>query len=92
MIWAPVTPVNVGGTRRFTRLADGLGGTANEANFAAGAFSLTHPSRFTLPSDDVVPGQRVAAIECICQNLAENNAPPDTFSEFGIKGCTDIGR
>jgi len=87
VIWAPIEPVMVRFKREKTRLADGLGGSASGSLYVSEQYSLTHPSRFTLPSNDVVSGQREAAIGCICQGLAENNAPPDTFSDFGIKAC-----
>ena len=87
VLWAPIDPVRARSKRRRTRLADGLGGSASGGLFVSDQFALTHPSRFTLPSNDVIAGQREAAIDCVCQGLAENNAPPDTFSDFGVREC-----
>lgn len=67
------------------RLADGLGirGTATLTFFASVPLSMVHPELFSLPSDDVLPGQRQAAIDCVCDGLALG-LDPDVFEDFGI--------
>ncbi len=74
-----------GHMKRELRLADGLGirGTAALTNFASVPLSMVHPGLFSLPSDDVVEGQRQAAIDCVCGALPAGS-DPDVFEEFGI--------
>ena len=99
-IWVPLDPVEVrdntgdddddddggsgsGGGVQLTRVADGLGGLTV---FGRGAFHfLAHPDLFSLPSDDVVPGQRRAAIDCVLLVLAAQGLPSDVFSDFGVR-------
>jgi len=95
VIWAPVKEVTTSGRRfkRNTRLADGLGGyfsNAHEGQYE-GTVQLAHPKLFSLPSDDVVPGQRQEAIDCICEGLSDLGLSGDIFSEFGIGPCPDNG-
>lgn len=89
-IWSPVSKVRVGPGRiryghrgkRGTRLADGLGGSGSEQGGKEG-ITLAHPSLFSLPSNDTVPGQREAAIDCICQQTWTLGLSRDVFEEFG---------
>ena len=46
---------------------------------------LAHPGLFSLPSNDVVPGQREAAIQCVLDDLVRFGLPLDLFSDFGIE-------
>jgi hypothetical protein len=84
-IWTPVEEVVIreGQQERRTRIANGLGGA-----FYGGSNRrslLAHPSRFSLPSDRVVPGQRQKAIDCICDGvIAIDPEHQDVFEEFGI--------
>ncbi len=82
VIWAPEDKVRVRG--RGTRLADGLGGRSQGAVNTT-AHHLAHPSLFSLPSNDVVLGQREAAVECVCNNLMLLELDSRTFRDFGIR-------
>ena len=81
-IWAPLHPVRIG--ERHTRIADGLGGRAYGAVHAI-EHHLAHPRLFSLPSNDVVEGQREKAIACVCDGMAARDIPPRTFRPFGIR-------
>ena len=88
---SPVTNGNTG-IRRYAevisvprndpRLADGFG------IFAYGggrhAATLLHPGMFQLPFDNVSPGQRQAATDCVCDALGAQGLPAGTFASFGI--------
>jgi hypothetical protein len=87
-IWAPLDSVSPGrGRGQNRRIADGLGGAMDVNAFAdrnGRQVNLAHPGLFSLPSDDVVPGQRQAAITCVCTFVATLRLSRDLFSEFGI--------
>ena len=89
-IFAPVDPVRAPGTNnKARRLADGLGGVAiGEDDSNARGYHLVHPLLFTLPSNEVVAGQRDAACECICQRVNllgfEPSRVNSVFAPFGI--------
>ena len=68
--------------KRELRVADGLGIIA-EASGNEKPLRLIHPGLFSLPSDDVVDGQRQAAIDCVCGELPEDS-DPETFEDFGV--------
>lgn len=85
VIWAPEKKVKVSGkgpNRR--RVADGLGGNAQGAVNTTVHY-LAHPSLFSLPSNDVVPGQREAAVDCVCGNLGQQGFDLRTFRDFGVR-------
>ena len=98
VIWAPVEKVDVGllsqfgisiGLKKGIRMADGLGGYFETGRFGSeGDPRLAHPGLFSLPSDDVVAGQRQAAIDCLCDALEDMGRSKDTFKEFGVR-CND---
>ena len=68
------------------RIADGLGGNFDSgAGNREGNSRLAHPGLFSLPSDDVVAGQRGAAINCVLDGLFDLGMDNDIFSEFGIQ-------
>jgi hypothetical protein len=74
-----------GGNRR---IADGLGGLADFSgvggDLTGSTQNLAHPGLFSLPSDAVVPGQRQAAITCVCTFVKVLSLSRDIFNEFGI--------
>lgn len=75
------------------RLRDGLGirGTSIITNFGSVPLSMVHPELFSLPSDDEFDelSQRDSAIECVCNDLFQMNAPDtEVFEDFGIS-CSD---
>jgi hypothetical protein len=84
-IWVPLEKVKIrykNKTRRV-RIADGLGG---RTSFGHGKYGfMAHPDLFSLPSDDVVPGQRQAAIDCVQAELGSLGLSLYIFQEFGIK-------
>ena len=85
VIWAPEDKVRVRGRgHRGTRLADGLGGRSQGAVNTT-VHHLAHPSLFSLPSNDVVPGQREDAVNCVCNNLVLLGLDSHTFKDFGIR-------
>ena len=85
VIWGPAEKVKVAGVRGLKRKADGLGGTtAGGHRTARSHTNLLHPGLFSLPSNDVVAGQREDAIECVCEGLADLFADRNTFEKFGI--------
>ena len=84
-IWAPLEKVKVkgkGSSKR--RVADGLGGRSMGAVNAT-EHHLAHPKLFSLPSNKVVPGQRQAALDCVCSNLQQIGASSKTFKDFGVR-------
>ena len=89
-IFAPVDPVRAPGTNnKARRLADGLGGvTVGDSSDEVRGYHLVHPTMFTLPSDEVVSGQRDAACECICERIDllgfEPSRVNSLFAPFGI--------
>ncbi len=97
VISAPVTPVkreedehdddsDSDDDNEGLRLADGLGirGTATLTLFASVPLSMVHPELFTLPADEVVPGQRQDAIDCLCDGLITLGLDLDVFEDFGV--------
>jgi hypothetical protein len=83
VIWAPADKVSPGqGNGQNRRIADGLGGFSYAGRDIP--TSVAHPGLFSLPSNDVVGGQREAAITCVCAGLAVAGLSADVFSEFGI--------
>lgn len=95
VIWAPEQEVGIGywHTSKMGRIADGLGGYFSNAHDGQyeGTVQLANPRLFSLPSDDIVPGQKQAAVDCICEGLSDLNLSGDIFSEFGIGPCPDNG-
>jgi len=89
VIWVPVDKVNPGkGNGATRRIADGLGGYFSNHGTEKrddGVSQLAHPGLFSLPSDDVVFGQRKDAIGCVRKGLLKLGLSPDVFSEFGIE-------
>jgi hypothetical protein len=87
VIWAPLEKVDFGKhkgkEKDYGRIADGLGGSFGGAR-SEGESRLAHPGLFSLPSDSAFPGQRQAAIDCVCADLGTLGESPDIFSEFGI--------
>ena len=86
VIWAPVTEVSLGqGQGQNRRMADGLGGNFDSGiGNREGNSRLAHPGLFSLPSDDVVAGQRQAGIDCVRQGLLDLGLNDDIFEEFGV--------
>ena len=90
VIFAPLDPVRAPGTNnKARRLADGLGGVARgDSDSDQGAFHLLNPLFFTLPSNEVVSGQKDAACECICERVNllgfEPSRVNSVFAPFGI--------
>ena len=95
-ICAPVDTVLVrkGYRYRKTRLADSLGGfalTVGSDGYNPGG-QLAHPALFTLPNDSELTPDRdetQEAIECVCQQLADQDLPLDIFNDFGIY-CPEV--
>ena len=82
VIWAPDKKVKISG-KASGRLADGLGGRSQGA-VNTSVHHLAHPRLFSLPSNDVVPGQREAAKDCVCSRLVELGLSSQTFKGFGL--------
>ncbi len=66
-----------------TRVADGLGGWSHSGRDTPDP-QLAHPGLFTLPSNDVVAGQRETAIGCVCDGLVSLGVSTDVFGNFGV--------
>lgn len=82
-IWAPVDKVDVTGLTKPRRKADGLGGRTVGSGRQT-VHQVGHPGLFSLPSNDVVSGQREEAIDCVCERLAALSVSRNTFNPFGI--------
>ena len=97
VIWAPLTPVPVpvaGGGTGFRRLANGLGGRARAMSRGflttlsrrSDTGDIAHPKMLSLPDNDVVPGQKAAALICVCGAVIDQGLDPSTFRPFSL-GC-----
>ena len=85
VIWGPVEKVEVSNATGTRRLADGLGGhVVGSSDDVARGWGLLHPQTFALPDNDVVAGQKEAAIECVCAGLGDLFVSGDTFTPFGV--------